>query len=34
MLMMLAAGGLVEMQRSADAHDAGRPWASSNRALS
>ena len=34
MLMMLAAGGLVEMQRSADAHDAGRPWASSSRALS
>ena len=32
MLMMLAAGGLDEMQRSADAHDAGRPWASSNTA--
>ena len=27
MLMMLAAGGLVGTQRSADAHDAGRPWA-------
>ena len=33
MLMMLAAGVLVEMQLSADAHDAGRPWTSSNTAL-
>ena len=31
--MMLAAGGLVETQPSADAHDAGRRWAGWNAAF-